>query len=149
MCYYSLPVVLLIVFHLVNWWLCSFSIITQQAKCLLKSQRKKLVSWSNFCWKKCLFSCPPGLSIHRIKRGVASDESYFREVQTLQMELQQIMKGTELLHVNKKIISKQHFVQALKFFNRTQKDNRGIFVVVLKNYYFSLKITVMQCDFKM
>ena len=41
-----------------------------------------------------------GLSIHRIKRGVASDESYFREVQTLQMELQQIMKGTELLHVN-------------------------------------------------
>jgi len=43
-----------------------------------------------------------GLSIHRIKRGVASDESYFREVQTLQMELQQIMKGTELFHVNKK-----------------------------------------------
>ena len=35
-----------------------------------------------------------GLSIHRIKRGDASDESYFREVQTLQMELQQIMKGT-------------------------------------------------------
>lgn len=41
-------------------------------------------------------SFPPtfeGLSIHRIKRGDASDESYFREVQTLQMELQQIMKG--------------------------------------------------------
>ena len=33
------------------------------------------------------------LSIHRIKRGDASEENYFREVQTLQMELQQIMKG--------------------------------------------------------
>lgn len=43
-----------------------------------------------------IYLFPPsfeGLSIHRIKRGDASDESYFREVQTLQMELQQIMKG--------------------------------------------------------
>ena len=36
----------------------------------------------------------PDLSIHRIKYGDASEENYFREVQTLQMELQQIMKGT-------------------------------------------------------
>lgn len=50
------------------------------------------------------------LSIHRIKRGDASDESYFREVQTLQMELQQIMKGNFSSFMQKEIFEQPESV---------------------------------------
>lgn len=50
------------------------------------------------------------LSIHRIKRGDASDENYFREVQTLQMELQQIMKGNYSCFMQKEIFEQPESV---------------------------------------
>ncbi|XP_068722163.1 glutamine--fructose-6-phosphate aminotransferase [isomerizing] 1-like [Montipora capricornis] len=50
------------------------------------------------------------LSIHRINRDDASDESYFREVQTLQMELQQIMKGNYSSFMQKEIFEQPESV---------------------------------------
>ncbi|PFX19190.1 Glutamine--fructose-6-phosphate aminotransferase [isomerizing] 1 [Stylophora pistillata] len=50
------------------------------------------------------------LSIHRIKRGDASEENYFREVQTLQMELQQIMKGNYSSFMQKEIFEQPESV---------------------------------------
>lgn len=50
------------------------------------------------------------LSIHRIKYGDASDENYFREVQFLQMELQQIMKGNYSSFMQKEIFEQPESV---------------------------------------
>ncbi|XP_020607592.1 glutamine--fructose-6-phosphate aminotransferase [isomerizing] 1-like isoform X2 [Orbicella faveolata] len=50
------------------------------------------------------------LSIHRIKYGDASEENYFREVQTLQMELQQIMKGNYSSFMQKEIFEQPESV---------------------------------------
>lgn len=50
------------------------------------------------------------LSIHRVKRGDASDEDYFREVQTVQMELQQIMKGNFSSFMQKEIFEQPESV---------------------------------------
>lgn len=54
--------------------------------------------------------CNGNLSIHRIKRGDASEENYFREVQTLQMELQQIMKGNYSSFMQKEIFEQPESV---------------------------------------
>ncbi|KAJ7380894.1 Glutamine--fructose-6-phosphate aminotransferase [isomerizing] 2 [Desmophyllum pertusum] len=50
------------------------------------------------------------LAIHRIKRGDSSDENYFREVQTLQLELQQIMKGNYSSFMQKEIFEQPESV---------------------------------------
>ena len=98
-----------------------------------------------------------GLSIHRIKRDDASDESYFREVQTLKMELQQIMKGAcfPILNIKLKIkifififkiIRLLSYYLLISYFNKTL--DKGKYLVCEKNshdYYCSDKFTVKYC----
>ncbi|KAL9979022.1 hypothetical protein ACROYT_G016614 [Oculina patagonica] len=50
------------------------------------------------------------LSIHRIKRGDETDDNFIREVQTLQMELQQIMKGNYSSFMQKEIFEQPESV---------------------------------------
>ena len=42
-----------------------------------------------------------GLSIHRLKKDEKTDGVMHREIQTLQMELQQIMKGLPVWNIDK------------------------------------------------